>query len=134
MQTRGVAQNGGSANALVCRTYLSLREKVLDERLNGPSRFQRINEREDRSDVPVEAIKAQCTGKYLTEHRGCQVMKCAGDMIINQQLMWNLRPVTIIELSAFTGGSAVWMADMMRLMEIQTTIYTMDIDLSTIEN
>ena len=42
--------------------------------------------------------------------------------------------MTIIELGAFTGGSAIWMADMMRLMEIKTTIYSMDIDLSTIED
>ena len=113
--------------------YRVARAKTMERLLNGPNRFQRIDEREDRSDYPVEGIKAHCMGKYFINHRGCQVMKNADDMIIYQQLLWNLRPATVIELGTFTGGSAIWLADMLRLMEIPSQIFSMDITHSNIE-
>ena len=108
-------------------------KKAMDRRMNGPNRFQRISEREDRSDFPVEGIKAHCMGKSLITHRGCHMLKTADDMIIYQQLLWNLRPATVIELGTFTGGSAIWLADMLRLMEIPSQIFSMDTTLSNIE-
>ena len=87
--------------------YLAKRETVLDTLLNGPKRFQRISEREDRSDVPIEAMKANCMGRYFITHRGCQVMKGGDDLILLQLLLWYLRPATVIELGTFAGGSAV---------------------------
>ena len=110
------------------------RQKALDKRLNDVNRFQKISEREDCSDTPLEAIKALSCGKHFTHHRGCQVIKSPYDMIIIQELLWNLRPATLIELGAFSGGSALWMADMLRLMEIKTKIFSMDISLSELDN
>ena len=114
--------------------YLEQRSKVMDALLNSPNRFQRISEREDRSDMPPETCKAHCMGRYFITHRGCQLLKAADDMIIFQQLLWYLRPATVIELGTFTGGAAIWLADMLRLMEIKSRIYSMDVDLSTIED
>ena len=105
----------------------------MDSCLNSPNRFQQISEREDRSDIPVEAMKSQCMGRYIAEHRGCPLLKTADDMVIFQQLLWHLRPPTVIELGTFTGGSAIWMADMLHMMGVETQIYSMDIDLSLIE-
>ena len=113
--------------------YKVARAKALERLLNGPNRFQRIDEREDRSDFPVEGIKAHCMGKYFITHRGCQMLKTADDMIIFKELLWNLRPATVIELGTFTGGSAIWLADMLRLMEIPSQIFSMDITHSNIE-
>ncbi|XP_064388803.1 rhamnosyl O-methyltransferase-like [Halichondria panicea] len=76
---------------------------------------------------------AQGKGKYLMQHRGCSILKGADDMVIFHELFWRLRPATVIELGTFTGGSAVWMADMLRLMEVDSTIYSMDIELSNLE-
>jgi len=76
--------------------------------LNSPKRFQAISEREDRSDMPIEAVKAQCMGKYFIEHRGCQMLKTADDLIIFQQVLSPVRPVTVIEIGTFTGGTAIW--------------------------
>ena len=113
--------------------FLKKRNQVLESYLNSPTRFQGISEREDRSDLSLEAIKAQFMGKYFMSHRGCQLLKSADDMIIYQQLLWRLRPATVIELGTCTGGSAIWIADMLRMMEIESHIYSMDIDLSLIE-
>ena len=78
--------------------FVKKREKVLDSLLNGPDRFQRISEREDRCDMPIEAIKVNCMGRYFITHRGCQMVKDSNDLIILQLLLWYLRPATVIEL------------------------------------
>ncbi len=113
--------------------YLRDKGAVLNKLLTSPNRIQKITNREDRSDYPLEALIAQGKGKYLMQHRGCSILKGADDMVIFQELFWRLRPATVIELGKFTGGSAVWMADMLRLMEVDSTIYSMDIELSNLE-
>ena len=114
--------------------YLAEREKVFDTLLNGPKRFQRISEREDRSDLTIDAMKPNCMARYLITHRGCQLLKGADDLILLQLLLWNLRPATVIELGTFTGGSAVWYSDMMRMMGIESQVYSMDITHAYIED
>ena len=114
--------------------FVKKREKVLDSLLNGPDRFQRISERKDRCDMPVESFKAQTMGRYFITHRGCQLMKNGDDLVLLQLLLWYLRPATVIELGTFTGGSAVWYADMMRMMGIESQVYSMDITHSNIED
>ena len=53
-------------------------------------------------------------GKYATVWRGVNLMKDALDMVIYQQLMWDVRPKTIFETGTYTGACALWMADTMR--------------------
>jgi len=109
------------------------RNEVLDALLKSPNRFQSINDREDRSDMPVETIKAHMMGKYFIQHRGCQLLKTADDQAILKEVLWYLRPVTIIELGTFSGGNAIWMADQLRLMEVDCRIFSMDIDPTLLE-
>ena len=109
------------------------KEQVQESLLNSSGRFQAISEREDRSDIPIEADKAFMMGKYFIHHRGCMVMKTANDQAILKELLALLRPSTVIELGTFTGGNAVWMADTMKLEGAACSIYSMDIDTSIIE-
>ena len=106
--------------------------EVTEKYLTSSSRFQKITAREDKSDLSIEAIKGQARGKHFIRHRGIPAIKSADDMIIFQQLLWDQRPATVIELGTFLGGSAVWLADMLRLMEIPSHVYSMDIDPSLI--
>lgn len=110
------------------------RNEVLKSLLTSSTRYQRINEREDRSDWGLDNVRAQFFGKYFITHRGCALLKTTEDMIIIEQILWYLRPATIIEIGTYTGGSAIWMADMLRLMEINSHIYSVDIDLALIED
>ena len=109
------------------------RNEVMDALLKSPTRFQSIEDREDRSDIPVEAIKAHMMGRYFIQHRGCQLLKTADDQAILKEVLSYLCPATIIELGTFSGGNAIWMADMLRLMDVESQIYSMDIDPSLIE-
>ena len=45
-----------------------------------------------------------------------------------------VKPATVIELGAYTGGMAIWMADTLKLLDVPCHIYSMDIDLSLLED
>ena len=62
-----------------------------------------------------ELIKKVSNGKYKTCWRGISMMKDCFDMIICQQLLWELKPKTIFETGAYTGACALWMADTIKI-------------------
>ena len=110
------------------------KEELRQSLLNAPNRFQPISEREDRSDITFETVKAHMMGKYFIHHRGCMLIKTADDQAILKELLAHVRPATVIELGAFTGGNAVWMSDTMQLEGITSSVYSMDINLDIIED
>ena len=59
-------------------------------------------------------------------------MKGPIDMTVLQQLLWHIKPRTIIELGTYNGTCALWISDTMRLMSSLCRIYTMDIDTSIV--
>lgn len=61
------------------------------------------------------------------------MMKDSLDMVIYQQLLWELRPRTIFETGTYTGACALWMADTMKSYNQSTHVYSFDIDLKLVE-
>lgn len=59
--------------------------------------------------------------------KGKPMLKTAYDMAILNMLMWELKPQTIIEIGSGTGASAEYMADMAGAFNLDTTIYSFDI-------
>ena len=72
-------------------------------------------------------------GKYQTYWRGVSLMKDPLDLTILQQLLWELKPRTVIEFGAYKGGSALWLADMLKMYGCQSRIISTDIDLSLLD-
>ena len=103
------------------------REK-LHQLLNSPTRYQSIDDREDRSDVPQKLIHCESVGRYLGRYRGAVILKTTYDLVVYYQLFSHLKPKTIIELGTFTGASALWYADSLSSLGLDTQIYTVDID------
>ena len=103
-------------------------KKSIETELNSRDRFQPLSKREDRSDLPLEVLKAQHRGKYLTVHRGIQLLKAPEDLLIYQQMFWHIKPRTVIELGTYAGGSAIWMGDLFKTMELDCHYYSVDID------
>ena len=66
--------------------FLRRKNLALESYMNHPNRFQKISEREDRSDLPLKALQGQFMGKYFMTHKGCSIIKSPDDMIIFQQL------------------------------------------------
>lgn len=57
-------------------------------------------------------------------------MKSPIDMALYMQLLWDLKPSTIIELGALEGGSALFFSDIARSYDLNVKIFSFDISLT----
>jgi cephalosporin hydroxylase len=101
--------------------------------LSSPDRFQSITNRKDTSVLSEDTMKNSLRGRYIRTHRGYTLLKDCLDLSIVQRLFWEVKPATIIEMGTFSGANALWMADMLKMMEIDSSIYTVDIDSLCVE-
>ena len=65
--------------------------------------------------------------------RGVTILKDPLDLTIIQQLLWELKPRTVIEFGAYKGGSALWTADMLKMFGCKSRVISIDIDLSLLD-
>lgn len=107
-----------------------LQDKKLFESEFVENRFVKFSQRDQSCDISQEAFDPLSDGKYATEWKGIPMVKCCMDLIVYQQIMWEVKPQTIIELGTAYGGSALWMSDIMASYDIPFHIYTVDIDKS----
>ena len=115
------------------RKYQVDRKKLMQSVLNRPDRYQSIEQREDKSVLPPEFIQSQCAGRYIMVYRGCQTMKSPDDQALYHQLLYYIKPATVIEIGSNSGGFTLWMSDILKLIDVECQVYSMDIDLSLLE-
>jgi cephalosporin hydroxylase len=60
---------------------------------------------------------------------GRPIIKFPADMVIQQELMWRLKPDLIIETGIAHGGSIIFSASMMEMMGIEGEVVGIDIDI-----
>jgi len=90
------------------------------------NRFVKISEREDRSDIPVLAWQPLLNNSYLQTWKGIILNKGVTEIALYPMLLHELQPKTIIEIGAFNGGAAIWMADLLNMFNIEGSIYSVD--------
>ena len=93
------------------------------------SRFVRISERHDRSDLPRSAWRPLTERYALQTWKGLRIDKSPLELALYPQLIYELKPRAIVELGADAGGSAVWLADQLELFQVDGRVYSVDIDL-----
>jgi len=59
--------------------------------------------------------------------KGLTLMKDPMTLSIYLQLIQNLKPKTIVEFGTYEGGSALWMYDMCKALNLETKVVTVDI-------
>lgn len=62
--------------------------------------------------------------------RGLRLLKDPETQAAYHNLLWELRPRTIVELGVFSGGSLVWFRDLAKLMGVDCQVIGIDRDLS----
>ena len=97
-------------------------------------RFVPFSSREMRCDLPREAISHISEGKHFMSYRGLPMAKDPFDVVLYETLFYELQPATIIELGAYTGASAMWMADRLRTFGVKSRVISVDIDLSLVDD
>ena len=58
------------------------------------------------------------------------MLKGPEDLATLYQVLWHVRPRTIIEIGAFTGALALWMTNSLRRSNIECNVISIDLDLS----
>ena len=100
-----------------------LGKERLREALTSPSRFQSIDARVDRTDVPYSSER-----KYLALYRGAMLLKSPNDLSVYYQLFTHVRPKVVLEMGTFSGASAIWYDDTAKSLDLDCHIYSVDID------
>jgi cephalosporin hydroxylase len=91
----------------------------------------RSAESESWESLPWEATPHQLWASQGVDEcltwRGLPLFKSVYDLAMYPMLMWEQRPLTVIELGSGTGASALWLADLMRLQGTDSRVFSVDI-------
>jgi cephalosporin hydroxylase len=60
-------------------------------------------------------------GHLAHTYKGIPTGKCPFDLALYQEIIWDLKPGTILEFGSYKGGSALWVADMLRAFLFENT-------------
>lgn len=97
-------------------------------------RFEALENREMRSELPRAAVDVIAQGKHFASYHGLPMAKDPFDRMLYETLFYELQPRTIIELGAYTGASAIWMADVMKAASIDCWVIAVDLDLELVDD
>jgi cephalosporin hydroxylase len=107
---------------------------------DDPERFVPFESRERRGENfnvgmwgAIQGAKRQDNGKAGMSWRGVEMRKDPWDITLYPMLVWELQPRTIIELGAYAGGSALWLADAATSFGLDARVITVDINLSQLQ-
>lgn len=106
---------------------------ITEEKHAQKQRFVKISEREDRCSLPKSAWRPLTDNYHLQTWKDIPMDKSPLEIALYPMLIYELQPRTIIELGADTGGSAVWLADQLKVFGLEGTVYSVDIDLSLLD-
>ncbi|MDQ2067254.1 CmcI family methyltransferase [Xinfangfangia sp. CPCC 101601] len=78
--------------------------------------------------LPRPVIVGMQKGIMSWSYRGRPTWKCPMDLAIYGQILWELRPRTVLEFGSNRGGSALWFADQLTAFGVEDfKIYSLDI-------
>lgn len=63
--------------------------------------------------LPKNVIKNMQQGIMNWSYRGLPTWKCPFDLAIYMEVIWDLKPRSVVEFGSNRGGSALWFADVM---------------------
>jgi len=77
--------------------------------------------------IPREFLVALQKRLHNYSYMGVPMLKNPFDLAIYSQLLWNLRPSTIVEIGSKSGGSALWFAHQLDAFGFDCRIFSIDI-------
>lgn len=67
---------------------------------------------------------------FAVSWKGLRLLKDPETQATYHNLLWEMKPKTIIEFGVYSGGSLVWFRDLVKVFGIDCTVIGVDIDLS----
>ena len=81
-----------------------------------------------RTSWPFHTIGIVGDAAFRTFYRGTHLLKNALDLMLYMQLLERLKPNTVIEVGSFSGGSALWFADMISAAGRKPRVVSIDLN------
>jgi cephalosporin hydroxylase len=138
-----ILQQASVLSATLIGSWIKFSRRALLRKRSEGARFVPIGQRCWSSDLPLSkqlflAIQhAKYDGRGVEQPpikwRGALNMKDPFSLATYPLLISELRPATVIEIGAYAGGSACWMADMLTALGIDGRVYSFDINVKRIE-
>jgi cephalosporin hydroxylase len=114
--------------------YDVISNREFDIARTAPDRFKSILDREDRCDFPTSIWNPLAVSNaYKSSWKNLLLNKGPIELALYPLLIDELRPLTIIELGALHGGSAVWLADITRGLSESPRIISIEIDIKLVD-
>ena len=76
---------------------------------------------------------SQGSGACLT-WKGLPLFKTAFDFALYPMILWGAKPRTVIELGSGSGASAIWLADQMKLFDLEGRVLSLDLHAPTLSH
>jgi cephalosporin hydroxylase len=77
--------------------------------------------------LPKDPMMQIQLGTHYYKYRGVPLIKNPFDFALYHLLIWNAKPRTIIEIGSKSGGSALWLGDLMNSFGLEGHVYSLDI-------
>ena len=90
-------------------------------------------DRDFSSDIPYDLIQGIQRGALQYTYKGIACLKDPFDFTLYQKLLWELKPKTVIEIGSYSGGSGLWLSDLLKSWKLKTKIHSFDINPPTIK-
>jgi cephalosporin hydroxylase len=84
-------------------------------------------ERPYKTEIPLDTLMGIELATHAYTYKGVLLIKNPFDFALYHTLLWNLKPRTIIEIGSKSGGSALWMGDLLNSYGIDGHVYSLDI-------
>src|SRR3984893_14144376 len=100
----------------------------LSEALSPPQiTEEQVREQPWYSSVPRPFLKSLQNRLHNFSYMGVPLLKNPFDLAIYSQLLWALKPRTIVEIGSASGGSALWLAHQLDAFQFECRIFSIDV-------
>jgi cephalosporin hydroxylase len=125
--TEGIGNRGFESVSAEHRPIVESFRFLLARRMAG--RYQDYVTRKEYlgSEIPAHVIAVSQGVPHVMRWRGIPLFKTVFDISLYSMMLWDLKPRTIIETGSGSGGSAVWLADLLEAFKVDTHIYSVDL-------
>lgn len=73
-------------------------------------------------------------GHYKVTYKGVTATRCPFDYVIYQMIIGEIRPDLIIEIGSYAGGGAMYLADLLKIYDIDGRVHAIDINDRALKN
>lgn len=129
-----------SIKGIQLRLVLPRLQRFLNQRLQG--RFVEFSKRfhptwrglRSYGDIGILELAFSQGIEECMHWKGFPLFKTVFDFSLYTMLLWELKPKTIVEIGSGTGASAIWLADLMQSFNLDSKVYSIDLNKPTLQH